>query len=142
VTRPPRRHTFLRSNLVSLFTTTLDFATLLTLAGVLGVEYVLATWIGTVVGSTTNFLINKRWTFRAGNGAYPRQLGRFALVQAGASALHTGGVWALTGLAHLHYALSKAVVALVVYLAWNYPLNRCFVFRGPRRASAPPARDP
>jgi putative flippase GtrA len=124
--------TFVRSNVTSLFTTALDFATLAALKSGLGVNYVLATWMGTVVGSVSNFLINKHWAFQAKDTPPQRELGRFLLVQAGASMLHTAGVWLLTRYAGFHYLESKLIAALVVYLAWNYPLNRSFVFRRDR----------
>ena len=55
-------------------------------------------------------------------------LGRFVVVQVGASGLHTAGVWLLTHFGRLPYPFSKLLVAAAVYLAWNYPLNRWFVF--------------
>ncbi len=124
--RVPR--TFARSLLTSLLTTALDFGTLVGLTELLGVNYVLATWIGTVVGSLSNFAINKVWAFSARQAPAIPALGRFVLVQAGASAWHTAGVWALTRFGRLPYPASKAIVAAAVYLAWNYPLNRRFVF--------------
>ena len=134
--------TFGRSLLTSLLTTALDFGTLLGLTELGGVNYVLATWIGTVVGSLANFTINKVWAFAARDAPAVPALGRFVLVQAGASGLHTVGVWALTRFGRLPYPGSKAVVAAAVYLAWNYPLNRWFVFnpRHQRRPAAPGPR--
>jgi putative flippase GtrA len=132
--------TFSRSVLTSLLTTALDFGTLVGLTELGGVNYVLATWIGTIVGALANFTINKLWAFRAHDvGAVPA-ITRFLTVQAGASGLHTVGVWLLTRFARLPYPASKLVVAAVVYLAWNYPLNRWFVFRRlpSRGASAEP----
>ena len=132
---------FWRSLLTSLLTTALDFGTLVGLTELAGVNYVLATWLGTVVGSVSNFVINKTWAFSARSAPAVPALGRFVLVQAGASAWHTGGVWLLTRFGRLPYPASKAVVAAIVYLAWNYPLNRRFVFN-PRhqRAAAEGAR--
>ena len=124
--------TFARSNLASLFTTALDFVTLAVLAGYLGVDYVTATWLGTVAGATANFLLNKHWVFAARGQLTAAEPSRFILVQLVASGLHTAGVWALTRYMRLHYLESKIIVALVVYLAWNYPLNRTFVFRARR----------
>jgi putative flippase GtrA len=121
--------TFARSNVTSLITTSLDFATLASLASGLGVNYVLATWLGTVVGSLANFLINKYWAFDARDTPGMAELPRFVLVQVAASAFHTGGVWLLTRHVGLHYLESKLITALAVYLLWNYPLNRFFVFR-------------
>jgi putative flippase GtrA len=125
--------TFLRSNVTSLLTTAVDFGTLAALATGLHVNYVLATWIGTVFGSLSNFLINRYWAFhRPALGARSPKAGqfaRFALVQVVASAFHTVGVWTLTRFAHFHYLESKLIAAVVVYLWWNYPMNLFFVFR-------------
>ena len=120
--------TFGRSLLTSLFTTALDFGTLIGLTELAGLNYVLATWLGTVVGSLANFAVNKLWAFSAREAPAVPALGRFVLVQAGASAWHTAGVWALTRFGRLPYPVSKLIVAAAVYLAWNYPLNRWFVF--------------
>jgi putative flippase GtrA len=120
--------TFRRSLLTSLFTTGLDFGTLIGLTELAHVDYVLATWLGTVVGSLSNFTINKVWAFSAREAPTGPALARFVVVQAGASGLHTLGVWLLTRFGGLPYPASKVLIAAAVYLAWNYPLNRQFVF--------------
>jgi putative flippase GtrA len=121
--------TFSRSLVTSLLTTALDFGTLVGLTELAGVNYVLATWIGTVVGALANFTINKAWAFYARDMPAIPAIARFVGVQAGASGLHTAGVWILTRFGRLPYPFSKLVIAAVVYLTWNYPLNRWFVFR-------------
>ncbi len=50
-----------RSILTSLLTTAFDFGVLTSAVELVHVNYVLATWMGTVVGSLSNFAINKRW---------------------------------------------------------------------------------
>lgn len=141
-----RRGTFSRSVLTSIFTTALDFGTLTTLVEMGGVNYVLATWIGTVIGSLSNFTINRAWAFEVRDHPPTGQFARFLVVQATASFLHTVGVWLLTRFLGLPYQGSKAVISLLVYLGWNYPMNRWFVFRrrampGDRgRASVPTPR--
>lgn len=137
--------TFLRSTLTSLFTTALDFAVLTTAVEVFGVNYVLATWFGTIVGSLSNFTINKYWAFRGSPVSLPSQLIRFVLVQAGASALHTVGVWVLTRFGGLPYQVSKLIIAVAVALGWNYPMNRKLVFAtggAPRSEVTPPDSSP
>lgn len=111
-----------------MLTTALDFGTLVGLVELAHVNYVVATWIGTVVGSLTNFSINKLWAFDARAIPSGPALARFVAVQIGASGLHTLGVWALTRFLRLPFTVSKLVVAATVYLAWNFPLNRWFVF--------------
>jgi putative flippase GtrA len=133
--------TFARSILTSLLTTALDFGVLIGLTELAGVNYVVATWIGTVAGSLANFTLNKVWAFSSRTAAAVPALGRFVVVQAGASGLHTAGVWAITRFGRLPYPVSKAIVAAAVYLVWNYPLNRWFVFNPRHRrpaAESPP----
>jgi putative flippase GtrA len=136
----PGRGTFRRSVLTSLLTTAFDFGTLIGLTELVGLSYVLATWLGTVVGSLSNFAINKQWAFSARSAPAIPALGRFVVVQLGASALHTGGVWLLTRFGRLPYPVSKLLVATAVYLGWNYPLNRWLVFNPhfPRFRRSPP----
>jgi putative flippase GtrA len=133
--------TFSRSLLTSLLTTALDFGALIGLTELAGVNYVLATWIGTIVGALSNFAINKLWAFYARGMPVMPAIARFVLVQAVASGLHTVGVWLLTRFAGLAYPVSKLVVAATVYLSWNYPLNRWFVFRA-RGQGEPAFRSP
>jgi putative flippase GtrA len=119
---------FIRSALTSLLTTSFDFG-VLTAAVELGhVNYVFATWLGTVVGSLSNFWINKHWAFKGSTITLPHQLGRFVLVQVGASGWHTLGVWLLTRYGGLPYQISKLIIAAVVGVAWNYPMNHVLVF--------------
>jgi putative flippase GtrA len=127
---PRRWQTFAKSTVTSIFTTALDFATLTGLVEGFGVDYVLATWLGTVVGSLSNFTINRLWAFDARDKPGSRQFLRFVLVQAAASLWHTLGVWGLTHFLGLPYLASKAMVSALVYLGWNYPMNRWFVFAG------------
>lgn len=130
---------FVRNTITSIFTTALDFGVLATLVEVFHVHYVVATFFGTVVGALSNFLINRHWSFEATNpashGGAHWQLARFLPVQAGSSALQTVGVWAFTARVHLPYMASKLVVAALVYLFWNYPMNKWFVFKKPSKPS-------
>jgi putative flippase GtrA len=119
---------FSRNTLTSLFTAALDVGVLTSLVEVGRVNVVLATWVGTVVGCLSNFFINRRWSFSAHGSAAHWQLVRFVPVQIGSSAIQTAGVWLLTSVGGLGYFNSKLAIAVFVYLAWNYPLNRFFVF--------------
>ena len=120
---------FRRSTLTSLATTSLDFVVLAALVELAGVGHVLATFVGSVVGATSNFLINRRWTFRASAGHAGHQAARYLVAQAGSAALHTSGVWLLTRAGAVPYLVAKVVVATLAYLGWNYPVNRYWVFR-------------
>jgi len=116
--------TFLRNSLTSTFTIGLDFFTLTGLVELAGVNYVLATWIATVVGSLSNFSINRWWTFRVSWQPRSMQFLRFVLVQVAASGLHTGGVWIFARLLLLRCPVGNVLVLVLVYLGVEYSLNR------------------
>lgn len=134
---PPstRLRTFVRSTVASVVTTGLDFATLVGLVELLGVGYVLATTLGTVVGSLTNFLANRYWAFEAGGARLGGQVWRFLVVQAVGTGLQTLGVWLFTRFGGVPYVWSKTLVTALVYLVWTYPMNRVFVFPGAKGAA-------
>lgn len=130
------RHTLPRSIAVSLLCTGLDFGTLWALVELAGVGHPLATFAGTVVGAITNFVVNRQYTFDAvGEDAAHRQLVRFLVVQAGCSALLTAGMWLVADVLGVAYLVARLIVAVVVYLGWNYPMIRFYVFA--RRPAAP-----
>jgi putative flippase GtrA len=132
---------FVRSVITSLLTSVLDFGVLMGAVELGHVHYVFATWMGTVVGSISNFTINKHWAFKGSPLTLPNQFGRFVLVQAGASGWQTLGVWLLTRFGGLPYQVSKLIVAVTVALAWNYPMNRGVVFSRPAPPPAPGSTD-
>jgi putative flippase GtrA len=120
---------FTRNALTSCVTTALDFAVLTGLVELAQVNYVIAVFCGSATGAITNFFVNRHWSFRAANARAEQQLIRFLPVQIASVGLQTAGVWLLTSQAGVRYLWSKAIVAISVYLVWNYPLNRYFVFR-------------
>ncbi len=119
----------------SIFSTAVDFATLTGLVELAGVDYVLATFIGTIVGFLTNFTINRYWAFEAMHGHLGWQFARVLPVQAGSTALQTLGVWVFDRFIGFRYWVAKIIVAVLVYLIWNYPMNRFWVFFARRSPS-------
>jgi putative flippase GtrA len=117
-----------RSVMTSIFTTALDFGTMMGLVELFHVDYVIATFFGTIVGFLANFAINRHWAFEAHDGSIGWQFVRVLPVQAGSTGLQTVGVWIFDRFIGLRYWVAKIVVSALVYLLWNYPMNRFFVF--------------
>jgi putative flippase GtrA len=117
---------FGRYALTSALATGSDFALAASLHA-LGVSPGLATFLGCVLGGSVAFTVGRGWTFRAGSGAALPQLSRFLFVWATSALLNASGVPALLGLVG-SFPLVWALVRGGVYLAWNYPLSRWFVF--------------
>jgi putative flippase GtrA len=127
-TRPSLLVSFSRSQVSAFLASMLDYGSVILLVEAFHVWYVVATAIGAALGALTNFLLNRYWTFKAGESPWHGQAFRYALVSGGSLALNTVGVWAVTEGTHLHYAASVIAVSLVIGFAYNYPLQRYFVF--------------
>jgi putative flippase GtrA len=120
---------FSRSQITSAFATAVDFGLLFSLVEVGHVWYVLATALGALAGAITNFLLNRHWSFDATHGKWEHQAVRYSLVSGGSLLLNSGGVWVVTAGLGIHYAVSVVVVSMLVGVAFNYPLQRYFVFK-------------
>ena len=125
---------FGRYALTSALATVSDFAVASSLHA-LGVRAAAATFLGCVVGGAVAFAFSRRFSFQASGARALPQLGRFLLVWASSALLNSSGVPMLLELVG-SFAPAWLLVRGSVYLAWNYPLARWFVFaRGRARAT-------
>jgi putative flippase GtrA len=124
---------FGRYTLTSALATATDFA-LASSLHVAGASAAVATFLGCVAGGVVAFRLSRGWTFEAGAGNALAQLWRFLFVWATSALLNSGGVpLLLTWLGS--FPVAWTLVRAAVYLGWNYPLSRWFVFAGDRPAS-------
>lgn len=96
-------------------------------------HYTLSIVIGGIIGAIVNFSLNKTWTFRSRDVAYKntvrQQLMRFVLVVINSIFLKSMGTYAITTFLKLDYKISRIIVDLIVSIAFNYTLQRFWVFR-------------
>lgn len=117
---------FGRYAVTSALATTTDFA----LAGSLhsaGISPAQATFVGCVAGGAVAFGLSRGWTFQAGAGRAWPQILRFLGVWATSALLNSGGVPLVLAWCG-SFPLAWTLVRAAVYLGWNYPLARWFVF--------------
>jgi len=106
-----------------------DFLVTILLGKVIGVKYVTATFLGALSGGIINCIINYRWVFHA-IGQKKRYVAiRYLIVWVVSITLNTYGTYALTELTHMDFIISKALVAIIVAIMWNYQMQRLFVFK-------------
>ena len=120
--------TLLRHQVGSLFATLVDFSAMIALAGSLGQSPVRATVAGAACGAVANFFLGRRWIFRAAESDRLGQALRYGAVAVISLLLNATGEWVLVEGVHVQYVLARAVVSVAVSLAWNFPLQRRFVF--------------
>jgi putative flippase GtrA len=93
----------------------------------LGSSAATATFFGCALGGTVAFALSRRWTFQGGSGHASWQLLRFLFVWATSALLNSTGVPALLAFV-ASFPVAWTLVRAAVYLGWNYPLSRWFVF--------------
>jgi putative flippase GtrA len=118
-----------RHQVAALVATAVDFATMIALVELAGARAPVATAVGACSGAVTNFALGRTWAFGARDGAIGPQAARYAVVSSASAAWNAFGEWLAHDVANVPYVLARACVALVVSLAWNYPMQRWFVFR-------------
>ena len=107
--------------------TAADYALVLALVEGAELSATNATALGCVLGGAVNYSMNRALTFWSTDPKLP-QIGRYALVSGTSALLNAGGM----ALAALHpaldYRLAWWLTRAMVYVAWNFPLHRGFVF--------------
>jgi putative flippase GtrA len=105
-----------------------DFLFMIGCVELIGLSPVRATAISAAIGGVTNFVLLRSWAYRRGADAVKPQFLRYLLVASTSLGLNTGGEHLLVDIVKLQYILARIITAIIVSNAWNYPMDRFFVF--------------
>lgn len=115
-----------RNALAALTATGVDFVLFSSLVA-LACSPPVATLLGAACGGVINFTVNRTWTFDA-SGSKRTMARRYVLVSAASAALNASMVAALLWIPHQHVTVCWLVARGLIFLGWNYPLHRDYVF--------------
>jgi putative flippase GtrA len=115
-----------RNAMAALTATAVDFALFSALVAV-ACSPPLATLLGAALGGIVNFTVNRTWTFDA-SGSKRTMARRYVVVSAVSAALNAGVVAALLWIPNQHVTICWLVARGLIFLGWNYPLHRDYVF--------------
>ena len=121
--------TFAKAQIASLLASIIDYWCTVIGVELIGIWYVWASAIGTMIGGITNFSLGRNWVFRRREKARRSQMLKYLIVWTGYLLLTTSGVFLLTHYTRLNYVISKVMVSLVMAVSYNYPLQKKYVFR-------------
>ena len=121
--------TFYKANIASLSASFCDYLVTIILKQFLHVDAVVASIIGTIIGGIINFLIGRHWVFRSINTPFFHQGKRYLFTWAGNLILNALGVFLLIRLAGVYYIIAKVVTSITVAVAYNYPIQKMYVFK-------------
>lgn len=120
---------FAKAQIASSVASLVDYFITILFVEMLGFWYLPGSTTGTIIGGITNFSIGRHWVFKEGLKERNIQLLRYAVVWTGYLVLTTMGVYLLTHFAHFNYLISKVSISLFLAVAYNFPLQKRFVFR-------------
>ena len=127
--RPSTEWTMFSAAVVaSVVATGADFALVNVLVEWATLHPTLATFCGCALGGVINFVMNKFWAFRGNRGTTMTQSFRYAMVSGTSALLNSGGVGMLLLVPGLDYRIAWIIIRIAIYSAWNYPLQRNYVF--------------
>lgn len=107
-----------------------EFALLTLLVSKLHVAYLIGAAAAGVAYFVVNFLLNRRWAFRARRTPVLPQLVRHGVVAGGSTLLILPLLWLFVSEFGMPYQLGWVVAASVAFLTWTFPMHRWFTFRG------------
>lgn len=123
---------FTRATVVSIIATGAEFVLLPLLVRLLHVEHWIAYAAVQFVGTAITFLLSRYWAFEAVHADEIHSQGvRYLAVFGGSFLLNTALPSVGSYLLKLPPEAAFAIAQALVYLAWNYPLNKYWVFRQP-----------
>ena len=104
-----------------------DFGTTYFLKEVMNVRKYVANAIGFSLAATTNYFLNRIWTFNSHNPHVIQEFSRFFIIALIGLGINSAIIWLLNGKFKLNFYLSKLVATLIVTL-WNFLINAYFTF--------------
>ncbi len=132
---------YLRHHVASIVATIVDYGLMVAAVELLGVSPVVGAVVGALGGALTNFTMGRLYIYRVGPGAVGAYAWRYALVSGASLGWNAAGEALFTKGLGLQYMLARVITSVVVSNAWNYPLQRYFVFSRPSSSTkmAPPS---
>lgn len=120
---------FLRFAAVGFSGLLVDFGITWLLKEKVGVQKYLSNAIGFMAAASSNYMLNRWWTFQSTNPNVAIEYTGFILISALGLAINTLILWLLVSRIRMNFYVSKAF-ATVVVMAWNFAANLVFTFNG------------
>jgi|SRR6185437_2847035 len=120
--------TFFKANVASLVASAFDYGATIMAVQIFSVNVVIAGIIGTVCGAIIHFIIGRHWVFVAYQSKSSAQLKKYLLIWLGNLVLNATGMYVFTRMG-VNYIITKVGTSILVGWAYNYPLQKGYVFK-------------
>jgi putative flippase GtrA len=117
---------FLKFGLVGISGVAVDFGTTYFFKEIVKIQKYVANAIGFIVAASSNYLLNRIWTFESHNQIAPEYL-RFIIISLIGLGINTLIMWILVSKYKKHFYVSK-LFAIGLVTIWNFLMNLTFTF--------------
>lgn len=93
----------------------------------LKIQKYIANAIGFTIAATSNYYLNRVWTFKSVNPEVALEFSNFIFVSLIGLAINTLILWLIVSKLKFNFYLSK-VIAIIVVMLWNFFANLLFTF--------------
>ncbi len=118
---------FLKFGIVGFSGVFVDFGITYFLKEKLKVQQYLSNAIGFISASSTNYFLNRIWTFHSADPNITQQYGRFLFISLIGLGINTLILWMLVSKFKMNFYISK-LMAIAVVTVWNFFANMAFTF--------------
>ncbi len=85
--------------------------------------------IGFTIAATSNYVLNRIWTFESENPEVAQEFTNFFVVSAIGLGINSLVLWMLSSKFQLNFYFSK-LIAIIVTMFWNFMANYLYTFAG------------
>jgi putative flippase GtrA len=118
---------FLKFGVVGFSGVFVDFGFTALAKEVLKIQKYVSNGIGFTIAATTNYLLNRWWTFQSHNPEVAVEYLKFIGISLIGLGINTAILWALVSKFKLNFYISK-LGAIAVVTIWNFGMNYLFTF--------------
>jgi dolichol-phosphate mannosyltransferase len=121
------KKTFFPYLAISAFATSIDYLVLYLLTSFIGIFYLISSIISYCIGTTINYILNKRFNFKFTNKPVLKEFSTFMIINLLGLVLNSILMYFFVAFADLNYLIAKTISVFIVFF-WNYIGNRYISF--------------
>jgi len=118
---------FIKFCLVGLSGIMVDFGITFLGKEILKIQKYISNALGFSIAATTNYILNRIWTFHSHNPNITLEFTRFFMIALIGLCINLLIVWSMAGKLKVNFYLSKLVATFIV-TAWNFLINAYYTF--------------
>ncbi|MBI5540283.1 MAG: GtrA family protein [Bacteroidia bacterium] len=118
---------FIKFGIVGFTGLLVDFAFTYLFRNILKVNQYIANAVGFIIAATTNYILNRIWTFKSNNPDVLIEFGEFFLISLIGLGINSIFLWILVSKLKRKFYFSK-LIAIVITTFWNFAANLFLTF--------------